>query len=112
MSMEPTPELHAFLTDLFPEAGPELLRLCTGAATNANLLHADFYTIHDLLELSGYEGEQPLCALLLALLVALDEGSLCVELSEAGLSRRLADLVSEAEAAMWVKRILASLSKQ
>src|SRR6516165_1320581 len=104
--MDLSPENWEFLERLFPEAGPELLRLYAGAQTNANLLHADLYTIRDLLELSGYQAEQPLHALLLLMLVALDEGSLCVELSLAALKRRLNDLVSEAEASDWSDVIL------
>jgi exodeoxyribonuclease V alpha subunit len=101
-----TSEFPGFLRRLFPEAGPELLRLYASAAEDANLLHTDFYTIRDLLDLSGYADQEALHALLLVLLLALDEGSLCVEASETGLDRRLAGLTGGES---WAARIAASL---
>jgi exodeoxyribonuclease V alpha subunit len=99
--------LHAdFFDRLFSGLGAELSELYAKAAENGALTHTDFYTIRDLLELGGLEHEEPLHALLLALLLALEEGSLCVELSEAALSQRLADLVEEPTARMWAERIL------
>src|SRR5271156_1078515 len=96
-------DLSGFLRTLFPEASPTLLALYAGAAEHAGLLRTDFYTLRDLLDLSGYGSQEPLHVLLLALILALDEGSLCVEATEAGLTRRLAylgidpaDLVHEA----------------
>ena len=44
-------EHFRFLKEIFPHAGPELLRLLQGAAENAFLLRSDFYSIRDLLEL-------------------------------------------------------------
>lgn len=100
-----------FLKNLFPDAGPELLRLLQGAAENTFLLRADFYTIRDWLEIADLRQEEAPHALLLLLLTALEEGSLCIELSEASLVRRLADFVPEAEASAWARRILQSLEK-
>src|SRR5262249_28054324 len=68
----------------------------TSAAEDANLLSTDFYTIRDLLDLSGYADQEPVHALLLVLLLALDEGSLCVEAAPAGLERRLAGVTGGA----------------
>jgi len=99
----------SFLRDLFPEAEPELLRLFEAAAENSNLLRVDFYTIRDLVELSGYTTQEALQALLLVMLLALDEGSLCVEASQASLQRRLQDLAGEAAAGAWAQRIVAEL---
>src|SRR5271154_2455627 len=91
---------HAgFLAPVFPKASPELLRLYASAAENAGLLRTDFYTIRDLIELADYAEDEPLQVLLLALVLALDEGSLCVAASPEGLTRRLQCLVGEAEAA-------------
>jgi hypothetical protein len=45
-----------FLRELFPEADESLARLFASAAENADLLHTDFYTIRDLLDLSCYSG--------------------------------------------------------
>src|SRR5437588_3736652 len=109
LSMKASPPFALFLRDLFPEAEPELLRLYESAAENSNLLRVDFYTIRDLVELSGYTTQEPLHALLGIILLALDEGSLCIDASEAALARRLSDLVGEAEGRTWAARIAAHL---
>jgi exodeoxyribonuclease V alpha subunit len=106
---DPIPQAY-FLRELFPNAGPDLLRLLDSAVENAALLRSDYHTIHDWLEIAGYPGAEGLHALLLVLLLALEEGSLCVELCPAALARRLADLVEPAEADKWATRILADLA--
>jgi exodeoxyribonuclease V alpha subunit len=101
--------LPSSLRHLFPDVGPALLRLYAGEAGQGGLLHNDFGTVRDLLDLSGQAGREPIHALLLALFLALNEGSLCLEVSEPALARRLADLVGEDEARGWARRILAEL---
>src|SRR5262245_50868719 len=88
-------DYSGFLASLFPEAGLALLSLYGSAAENAGLLRTDFYTVRDLLDLSGYAGEEPLHVVLLCLMLALAEGSLCIEASEAGLARRLTHIADE-----------------
>src|SRR5258708_28570737 len=107
--IEPTP-FTFFLKDLFPNASPELLRLLEGAATNAGLLRADFFTIRDWLEIANYERAETLVALLLVLMLALEEGSLCVQASAESISRRLIDLVGAEEAQAWAERIVTELA--
>jgi exodeoxyribonuclease V alpha subunit len=107
--MKADPFFPSFLRDLFPKAGPDLLRLFEAAAENSNLLRVDFYTVRDLVELSGYTTQEALQALLLVMFLALDEGSLCVEASPASLHRRLQDLAGEAAAGAWAQRIVAEL---
>jgi exodeoxyribonuclease V alpha subunit len=97
------------LTDLFPKASEDLLHLFASAAENADLVQADFQTIRDLVELADYDGPETLHVLLLDLLLAREEGSLCVEASVPGLARRLADLVGESMAKTWAERIVADL---
>src|SRR5439155_5449255 len=87
--------ISEFLSTLFPEAGAELLTLYQSAADNAGLTASDFYTLVDLVDLSGYRESESLHAFVLTLLLALEEGSLCVEASEAGFTRRLGDLVDD-----------------
>jgi len=99
-----------FLANLFPEVSPQLRALYESAADNAGLLRTDFYTIRDLLDLAGYRGEEPLHVLLLCLLLALDEGSLCVAASAAGLGRRLTGLVPPSEAEAWALAAASALS--
>jgi exodeoxyribonuclease V alpha subunit len=100
---------RAFLSGLFPKAGGELLELYEQAAVNAGLLHTDYYTIRDLLDLSGYGTDEALHALLLIMTIALNEGSPCVEVSAARLARRLGDVVEEGRAQAWANRIIADL---
>lgn len=107
--MPTAPEFAGFLAPLFPEAGADLVALYASAAENAGLLRSDFYTLRDLLDLAGHGEQEPLHVLLLCLLLALDEGSLCVEATEAGLARRLAHLAPDAEAARFAKLASAGL---
>lgn len=106
---EPTP-LTYFLKDLFPAASAELLRLLEGAAENAGLLRGDYFTIRDWLEIADYCDAEGLAALLLVLMLALEEGSLCVEASAESIARRLTDVVGTAEAMVWARRILDDLA--
>ncbi len=101
-------EHYPFLRDLFPAAGPELLRLLHGGVDNAMLLRNDFYTMRDWLEIAGGADQEPLHAILLLMLVALEEGSLCIEAAPAALKRRLLDLVPEPDATTWAERITGS----
>jgi exodeoxyribonuclease V alpha subunit len=106
---EPTP-LTYFLKELFPNASPELLRVLEGAAENAGLLRGDYFTIRDWLEIADYPAAEELMALLLVLMLALEEGSLCVEASAESIARRLTDLVGAADALKWGRRILRELA--
>jgi exodeoxyribonuclease V alpha subunit len=105
--MKPTTDVAGLPPRLFPQASAELLRLYAAAAENGGLLPTDFYTVRDLLELSGYLDQEALHGLLLVMLLALDEGSLCVEASPGSLTRLLTDLVGSDEAEAWAKRIVA-----
>ncbi len=106
--IEPTSP-HGAVYDLFADAGPGLRRLLDGALENSELLAADYMTLRDLLELSGYQREEPLYAVLLVLLTALDEGSLCIEVNEQRLAERLASLAGADAVGNWPQRILHSL---
>src|SRR5581483_10331186 len=109
--MPEQPEFAYFLTELFPEAGPELLHLFERAAEDAALLRSDFYTIRDWLEIADYRAHDCLPALLLVMLLALEEGSFCVELTEDAVGRRLTDLAEGGEARAWARRLLAALGQ-
>jgi exodeoxyribonuclease V alpha subunit len=94
-----------FLKELFPAAGTELMQLLQGAAENAFLVRSDFYTMRDWLEIAEYRDQDVPHAILLLMLVALEEGSLCIEIAEPALLPRLRDFVPEAEATAWARRI-------
>ncbi len=71
----------------------------------------DCMTIRDLLELSGYENDAPLFGALLCMFDSLQQGSLCMEMDENNLARRL-ETFSDAESAKGVaKAFLANLAR-
>jgi exodeoxyribonuclease V alpha subunit len=98
-------EQYPFLREIFPGASPELLRLLQGGVENALLLRNDFYTMRDWLDIADDADLEPLHAILLLMLVALEEGSLCIDASPSALSRRLQDLVSQDDVSLWARRI-------
>src|SRR5271163_4302905 len=93
-------DLASFVRGLFPTASAELRGLHQCVVDNGSLLPVDFLSIQDLLAVAGYSDQETLHALLLLMFLALEEGSLSIELSEAGLGRRLADLGGES-AQLW-----------
>jgi exodeoxyribonuclease V alpha subunit len=107
--MNAPPSLHRIVRELFPDIGEELRLLFDGAIENSGLLASDYMTLRDLLELSDYTSEEPLCALLLVMLTALDAGSLCVEISPERLAQRLADLAGAPVVGPWPRRIVDAL---
>lgn len=104
-------ETPVYLGELFPKASPELLRLFQAAQENAAYPLCSFHTIRDWLEIAGYDHES-LHVLVLLLILAEEEGSLCIELSGANLQRRLAELVDAQDAQAWADRILTDLEDQ
>lgn len=99
-----------YLKELFPGAGQDLLQLLNGAAENAYLLRSDFYTMRDWIEIADYRDREELPALLALLFTALQEGSLCVEISTEPLLRRLRDFVPIDAAQTWAARLVQSLA--
>ena len=57
------------------------MQLLQGAADNAFLLRSDFYAIRDWVEIADCRDQEVLHAILLLMLVALEEGSLCIEIA-------------------------------
>jgi len=104
-------ELTSFVRHLFPPASAELLALFDSAIDNAAPLFTDFLSIRDLLDISGCQDHESLHVLLLLMFLALEEGSLCVEIAPAALQRRLTDLAAEPHAKEWAERIVADLEQ-
>jgi exodeoxyribonuclease V alpha subunit len=100
-----TSELGIYIRSLFPRAGKELLNLYDGAVEKGGLQYTEICTIHDLLDLSGYGDDEPVHALLILMLAALDEGSVCIDTVESALAERLANFLDETEAQDWAQRI-------
>jgi exodeoxyribonuclease V alpha subunit len=104
--------LQASVRRVFPTATPELAGLLAASMDGASLALNDLYTLRDWLEISECPPQDELLALLALLMLALDEGSLCVTLEPAALRRRLGDLIDDAAADAWVPRLLAAVEAQ
>lgn len=100
--------IPAYLDGLFPKADEATLRLLAAAVEQGGFLACDLHALRDLLELSGYRDRPAAFGLILAMMAALDDGSLCVEATATALTKRLSDLAGP-EAPDWAARILAEL---
>ena len=76
-----------YFLEICPSPEDRRQRLYRGAIENGQLLATDFYTLRDWLAATGYQDRASLHVLILVLFAALEEGSLCVELSQAMPSR-------------------------
>src|SRR5262245_48021935 len=85
-------DVSGHLRGLFRGASDELLAMLQTAEENAGLMHCDLHTMRDWLEIAGYS--ETLHILLLLLILAHGDGSLCIGLSEQKLARRLEELAS------------------
>ncbi len=101
--------ISPFIAELTQRRSEKLQQLFAIAEQNTNLLANDFLTIRDLLELTAYRDTEPLWVLLLVMHMALDEGSLCVEFSDYGLSHRLTDLLGDEDARTWSQQMLSEV---
>ena len=91
-------------------ADPGLKDLCA-RSSKLELPLLDFLTIRDLLDLSGRHGDVCLWAILITLFAAMEEGSLCVDLEEAALNRRLMTFLAPAQARFMTRSFLNALSR-
>ena len=67
-----------YLDGLFPKADEATFRLLAAAVEQGGFLACDLHALRDLLELSGYLDRPAAFAIVIALMSALDDGSLCV----------------------------------
>jgi exodeoxyribonuclease V alpha subunit len=109
--MNLAPEIAPFLRQLFPATSSELLALLQSARQDAGLLQSDCQTIRDWLDISGYKQESLIVALVLMIL-AQDEGSLCIDISRESLAQRLRDVATEDKIPYWAGLLVADLAKQ
>lgn len=107
-----TSELRGFVRSLFPGAGKELLHFYDAAVDKGGLLYTELCTIHDLLNLSCYADQEPVHTVLILMLAALDEGSVCIDTAELALAGRLRNILHEEGAKDWAQRIRAGLQGQ
>src|SRR4051812_24702611 len=97
-----------YLEALFPKADEATVRLLAAAVEQGGFLACDVHALRDLLELSGYLDRPAAFALVIVLMAALDDGSLCVAATAPALTNRLKDLAGP-EAPDWAARVLAEL---
>ncbi len=105
--MNLAPDL-AMLTELGLGGGQELTRLYGQAVERAELSAVDFLTLRDLLELSGC-ADLELQALLLLMFMELNDGSLCLRLTEQNLEQKLRRLTGDRQPEL-AKKICAGLA--
>ncbi len=100
-------EIPTLIRDLFPEQSSDVQAMLARALHGGSLGISDFYTIHDWLEVADYHACEPLVPLLLAMLLAHHEGSLCIEATVENLTRRLSEVCeTKTQAREWSRRIL------
>ena len=110
---EISPRLTCFLKRTLPSRGrPPSCCVCSGGGRRERraLLRGDYFTIRDWLEIADYDDAEGLIALLLVLMLALEEGSLCVLASAESIASRLTGVVGADDARAWARRILDDLA--
>ncbi len=100
-----------YLRELFPDATENLLALLQSARDDAGLLQSDCQTIRDWLDITGYKQESLIVALLLMIL-AQDEGSLCIEISRQSFAQRLRDVAAEDKIPYWADLLSTDMAEQ
>jgi exodeoxyribonuclease V alpha subunit len=98
-----------WVRDALPADTPRLARLLEQAVERADLRACDVYSLADFLGAVDAFAAENLGLLLLTLMLALDEGSLAVEISQKALARRLADVAPDEDLASWIAASLADL---
>jgi exodeoxyribonuclease V alpha subunit len=71
----------------------------------------DYMTVRDLVEMSRYEDDAPLIAVLMTMFGALQEGSLCLDLDKERLCTRLLGFIEERRAGEMATAFLSGLSR-
>jgi len=71
----------------------------------------DYMTVRDLVEMSGYEDDAPLLAVLVTMFGALQEGSLCLDMEHERLCAKLTSFVGSDRAGEIAREFLSGLSK-
>ena len=71
----------------------------------------DYMNTRDLVEMSGYEDDSPLLAVLIIMFGVLQEGSLCLDLDEEKLCTGLLSFIGEQDAAKIAREFLSGLSR-
>ncbi len=104
--MSPYAEASDLLLSVMKETGPR-----SSFFDTARTPLIDFMTIGDLLQLSGYENDQPLFGTLLCMFDSLREGSLCMDMDEKNLAKRLQSFSDPESATVFAKAFLANLAR-
>lgn len=93
--------------ELLPDSADAQVRELFDAARESDigLSAADLFIVRDLMELSGYRDVE-LEAIILCMLIAVNEGSICLKLEELRIAKRLGTFLDGAKAAALAKCIM------
>ena len=96
---------------ILPKETGEDIRYIYLCSQKLELPFLDYMNIRDLIEMSGYEDDVPLLAVLICMFVAFQEGSLCLDLEEEKLYTGLLSFIEEQKAGKISREFLSGLSR-
>src|SRR3954470_10258215 len=99
-----------WVREALPELPPRLARLVDQAAAAVDFPASDVYSLADFLAVVPRAAET-LGLLVVPLFLALEEGSLAIDLAPAALERRLRELVPEEDFRAWIDAALTDLDR-
>lgn len=106
MNRERVLQMMSAIKPLPRKASAEVAGLFDAAlASEAGLSAADFLVARDLMDLSGH-GDAELMAIILCMLIAVNEGSICLKYEEGGIKKRLGLFLDEEKAESLAKRVM------
>lgn len=95
---------------IVPRNHDELESLFNAAIEGDELSLLDYMTIRDLMDLSGYQKDCPLIAMLICMFSSLNEGSICVRINKSALKKRLECFTDSNKALNYTENFLAALN--
>ncbi len=98
--------------NIIPENSKSLEALYMSALNKANLSAIDYMDIRDLMNISGYEKDVPLAALLICMFDSLKNGSLCLRIDKSWITKKLLNFLELKEAQILSEQISDNLRKE
>lgn len=106
MNRERVIEIISAIKLLMPSADAQASELLRAALeSEAGLSAADFLIMRDLMDLSGYRDVE-LQAIIVCMLIAVNEGSICLKYEESRIKKRLGLFLDEEKATALAKRVI------
>ena len=96
---------------ILPEKTGEDIRYIYLCSQKLEIPFLDYLTVRDLVEISGYEDDAPLIAVLMTMFGALQEGSLCLDINKERLYTGLLSFIEEERAGKIARAFLSGLSR-